>query len=206
MLLAGELRHSGDGYIVSVAGATRLGSGTQRPREDHRTAATGPSETMRHRLAADEGTDAYDTKTGLCPQRASVAASGRLGPARPPTVDQLISLKRVGSPAISPDGKLRRLHGARAQLGRERLRNRDLARRRRDRHAPPVDQREEVERVAELVARRDDGSPSRPTAPTSSRSASSGRHAARPNRSRPTRRRRRRLRLVARRQGRSPTR
>ena len=47
-----------------------------------------------------------------------------------PTVDQILSLKRVGVAGNLARRPLGRLHGSRDELGRQRVRNRDLARRR----------------------------------------------------------------------------
>ena len=70
-----------------------------------------------------------------------------------PTIDELVNLKRVASPALSPDGKTGRVHRARDQLGRERLRNRDLAGGRGGGRAAPADAGAEVEPPARVRAR-----------------------------------------------------
>ena len=73
---------------------------------------------------------------------------------RTPTIDALISLKRAGSPAISPDAKWVAYTDPRDQLGRERLRDRDLARRRAVGRDASTHQRPQIEQRARLVARR----------------------------------------------------
>ena len=117
-----------------------------------------------------------------------------------PTIDELIALKRVGSPAISPDGRWVAYTVRETELGRERLPHRDLARRREVGRASAADQpREEVEHVAGVVARRLAArlrhGPRRQAADLSDRSAR--RRSAQADLGR---RRRRQLRVVARRQ------
>ena len=66
----------------------------------------------------------------------SATLAGAQAPSRTvPTVDQLLSLKRAGSPEISPDGRLVAYTDSRNELGRQLVRHADLARRRR-RRAP----------------------------------------------------------------------
>ena len=71
-----------------------------------------------------------------------------------PTVDQVLSLKRVGSPDLSPDGRWVAYTVRETNWDDNAYETRDLAGRRRDRRDPPAHQLEEVEPVARLVARR----------------------------------------------------
>ena len=71
---------------------------------------------------------------------------------RVPTIDQLIELKRPGGVALSPDGTKVMLHRHRDQLGRQRVRNRNLHCRYDERVAAAADPREEVEQCAGVVA------------------------------------------------------
>ena len=99
-----------------------------------------------------------------------------------PTVDQILSLKRAGSPEISPDGRwvaytVRETNWDDNAYETE-IWLADATRRR----AAAVDQREEVEPVTRLVAGRIEARASSRIGPTSGRSTSSTRRAARPRR------------------------
>ena len=110
---------------------------------------------------------------------AGLSASGQTPAAAPAatttvSIDGLISLRRVGSPVDLARWQVGRLHGSRDQLGRQHLRNRDLARRRASRRAiRQLTEREEVEHARRLGARRQDAGVRARTATTSGRSTSS---------------------------------
>ena len=83
----------------------------------------------------------------------STAATYAQSPAAP-SIDDVINLKRVGVAGDLTRRPPGGVHHPRDQLGRERLRNRDLDRRRRNRPVAAGHQRAQVEHATGVVARR----------------------------------------------------
>ena len=73
---------------------------------------------------------------------------------RVPTVDDLLNVSSLGSPQISPDGDMGRLHRDRHRLEAGRVRHADLGGARRVGPALPADARRQVLREPAVVARR----------------------------------------------------
>ena len=69
-----------------------------------------------------------------------------------PTVDQILSLKRAGSPEISPDNHSVAYTIRYHRLGRQCVHHRNMDRGRPHRNNPPADRRQEIELFARLVA------------------------------------------------------